>query len=211
MLALPSLRPARLRLAGDERGAVLTEFGLLAPVMLLMLVGAFDVGHSLYLKTIIEGAVQKAARDSGLESGSLTASQTTIDTKVRDQLRPLIGNAPAINITRTYFRNFADADAGAAEPFTDSDADSICDRGESYEDKNNSGTWDSTGGATGQGQAQDAVIYKVSITYPRMFPLNKFIGIPANAVVSAETVMNNQPYSAQAAVTNRNCPMADLS
>jgi Flp pilus assembly pilin Flp len=211
MLVQTSIRLQRLRLAADQRGAVLTEFGLLAPVMLLMLVGAFDVGHSLYLKTIIEGAVQKAARDSGLESGSVTANQTAIDTKVRDQLRPLIGNAPAINITRTYFRNFADASAGTAEPFTDSDADSICDKGEPYEDKNNSGTWDSTGGATGQGQAQDAVIYKVSITYPRMFPLNRFIGIPANSVVSAETVMNNQPYSAQAAVTNRNCPMADVS
>ncbi len=211
MTAHPFLRPPRLRLAKDELGAVLTEFGLLAPVMLLLLMGAFDVGHSLYLKTVIEGAVQKAARDSGLEDGTLSARQTVIDTRVRDQLRALVGTSPAINITRTYFRDFTDADAGTAEPFTDSDADSICDLGESYEDKNNSGTWDSTGGATGQGQAQDAVIYTVSITYPRMFPLNEFIGIPANAVVSAETVMNNQPYGSQAAVTTRNCPMANLS
>ena len=210
MTAHPFLRPPRLRLAKDELGAVLTEFGLLAPVMLLLLMGAFDVGHSLYLKTVIEGAVQKAARDSGLEDGSLTARQTAIDTKVRDQLKALVGNK-TINITRTYFRDFADADAGTAEPFTDSDADSICDLGESYEDKNNSGTWDSTGGATGQGQAQDAVIYTVSITYPRMFPLHGFIDVPANSTVSAETVMGNQPYGSQAAVTMRNCPIQDLS
>ena len=210
MLAYPPLRRGRSCLVKDEFGAVLTEFGLLAPVMLLLLIGAFDVGHSLYLKTIIEGAVQKAARDSGLESGTLTASQTAIDTKVRAQLTPLLGNK-TINITRTYFRNFADADAGAAEPFSDSDGDSICDKGEPYEDRNNSGSWDATGGATGQGQAQDAVIYKVSITYPRMFPLHGFIDVPANSTVSAETVMNNQPYGGQAAVTMRNCPMADVS
>jgi Flp pilus assembly protein TadG len=211
MMAYPSLRPRRVYLASDCRGAVLTEFGLLAPVMLLLLVGAFDVGHSLYLKTIIEGAVQKAARDSGLESGTLADSQDDIDTQVRAQLRPLIGNAPAINITRTYFRNFADADAGTAEPFTDSDGDDICDLGEPYEDRNNSGSWDSTGGATGQGQAQDAVIYRVSIAYPRMFPLHRFIGLPATSTVSAETVMNNQPYGSQAAVTPDNCPATDLS
>jgi Flp pilus assembly protein TadG len=210
MTAYPSLRPGRVRLAKDERGAVLTEFGLLAPVMLLLLMGAFDFGHSLYLKTIIEGAVQKAARDSGLESGTVGATQTAIDTKVRAQLKPLVGNK-TINITRTYFRNFTDAQTGAAEPFTDSDADSICDLGESYEDKNNSGSWDSTGGATGQGQARDAVIYTVSITYPRMFPLHGFMDIPADATVSAETVMGNQPYGSQAAVSTRNCPMANLS
>lgn len=208
MVANPSLGRRQVRFLRDAHGAVLMEFGLLAPVMLVLMMGAFDVGHSLYLKTIIEGAVQKAARDSGLETGTVSAA--TIDAKIRTQLKPLIGNN-SINITRTYFRNFADADAGSAEPFTDTDADSICDRGEAYEDKNNSGSWDSTGGATGQGQAQDTVVYNVSVTYPRMFPLHGLLGWSSNATASAETVMNNQPYGAQASITTRNCPVQDLS
>ena len=57
---------ARLRhaLARDTRGAAVIEFALCAPVLLIGMMGLFDMGHNMYTASIIQGAVQKAARDS---------------------------------------------------------------------------------------------------------------------------------------------------
>lgn len=194
------------RLHRDKRGVTMTEFGLLAPVMCLLLMGAFDAGHTLYMKSVVEGAIQKAARDTGLEGGSIAANRTTIDTAVRNQILPLNQSA-GIVFSRRYFRNFARASAPIWEPFTDTNGDGNCNGGEPYTDENNSGVRDQASGIDGQGGADDAVIYTVTVTYNRMFPLHRFINIPAQQIVKGSTVMSNQPYGEQVAPTVRNCPI----
>ena len=52
------------QLAQDATGAVLIEFALVAPVFLMLIMGTFDLGQMAYGKSVLEGAVQKAARDS---------------------------------------------------------------------------------------------------------------------------------------------------
>ena len=52
------------RLRDEQRGATLIEFAIVAPVLCLMLMGAFDIAHSLYVRTVTEGIMQKAGRDS---------------------------------------------------------------------------------------------------------------------------------------------------
>ena len=84
--SMGSIRFARLReLVRADGGAALTEFGLISPVLFLLLFGGFDVGHTLYMRTVLEGAVQKAARDASLESasGNDATVRTAIDTAVR--------------------------------------------------------------------------------------------------------------------------------
>ena len=199
----------RRLLLRDQSGAALTEFGLILPVFAVLLMGAMDMGHSLYTRSVLEGAIQKAARDSGLESGTAATQQAVIDAFVKNQLRDLgIRNAD-VTITRRFYRTFTAASAAAGEPFTDTNANGACDSGEPYEDHNNNSVHDPDGADGGQGGAKDTVQYTVRVNYPRLFPMAGLIGLPQRVQMEAITVMNNQPYgdqSAYSAMTVRNCP-----
>jgi len=204
-LALP--RRARA-LFDDRRGATLVEFAIVAPVMGLVLLGGFDAGHTLYMRSVLQGVLQKAARDSTLESGASSTVQATLDAKVTAQVKALANNA-TINITRRYYRTFEDASAAKAELWTDVNGNGKCDAGEPYQDANQNGTWDADGGNSGQGGAKDATVYTVNVTYPRFFPLYNFIGGSNISKVTASTVLRNQPYADQGsygAATQKNCP-----
>ncbi len=193
----------------DERGATLIEFAFVAPVFCLLLVGAIDVGHTLYMRAVLQGVVQKAARDSGLEDGSAIATQTSIDDKIRASVLDLHKNAN-VAISRRFYRTFEKAAAAQAETFTDTNVNGTCDAGEPYEDANNNNTWDADGGDAGQGGAKDSVVYTADVTYPRIIPLHNFIPAFSDTVeVAATTVLTNQPYGDQnqyAPPTVRNCP-----
>jgi Flp pilus assembly protein TadG len=191
------------RLVHSDDGATLTEFGLLAPMLLLMIIGAFQTGHTLYMQGVLEGAVQKAARDGTLEtaSGTSDTSRDTIDAAVRSQVLKLNKDAD-IQITRRFYRTFTEAAQAKAEEFTDSDtgifADGICNNGEAFEDLNNNGVRDLDGGdAIGRAGARDNVVYTVTVSYPNMFPLHRFIGGSDTTTLSASTVLANQPYGEQ--------------
>jgi Flp pilus assembly protein TadG len=194
-----------LRLLGrSEDGATLTEFGLIAPVLFLLLIGAFEVGHTLYMQSVLEGAVQKAARDGTLETaaGTSDAARDTIDNAVRSQILKL-NNSANITITRRFYRSFTDASQAAAETFTDTAsgpfADGICNNNEPFDDKNNNGVRDVDGGdAVGAAGAKDDVVYTVTVSYPNIFPLQNLIGGSGTTTLSASTVLANQPYGDQA-------------
>lgn len=201
----------------DRRGGAAIEFSIVAPVLCLLLVAAFDTAHTLYARATLQGIVQKAARDATLESASDTASQAALDDKVKAQVRALANNATFL-ATRRYYRTFQTAAAAQAESWTDTNGNGKCDGphgatpGEPYIDANNNGAWDKDGGNSGQGGAKDRTVYTVTITYPRMFPLWKFIGVSSTTKLTASTVLINQPYADQGSYgtpTSRNCTLTD--
>jgi len=200
--------PALVR---DTRGATVIEFAMIAPVMGVLLLGAFDLAHTLYMRAVLQGIVQKVGRDSSLESGLEAEEQAKIDAKVSLQAKALSNNAN-VAITRKWYRTFTNAAAAKFEPFTDTNGNGTCDGpqgatpGEPYEDTNGNGRWDSTGGNEGSGGAKDAMVYTVTVSYPRMFPIAKIIGGSTTTTVTASTVLRNQPYGDQAVSTVRNCP-----
>lgn len=192
---------ARLRgLMGAEEGATLTEFGLISPALFVLLFGAFDTGHTLYMKSVLEGAVQKAARDSTLEtaSGNDATTRSTIDSMVESQIRPLHASA-TVNFDRRFYRTFTDAAAAQGEEIiNDANDNGICDTGESFIDANRNGVWDADGGdSIGRAGARDNVVYTVTVEYPRLFPLNKFINVPDTIRLQSSTVLANQPFGDQ--------------
>ena len=63
----------------DETGATIVEFALISPVLVLTLMGLFDLSYNFYAETMIEGAIQKAARDSTLEA--YAGNGTALDTR----------------------------------------------------------------------------------------------------------------------------------
>lgn len=195
------------RLSREQRGATIVEFGFVAPVLAVLLMGALDLGHTLYMRTVLQGVVQKSARDSSLEGAAQSARRDEIDAYVTTQVRNVAKNA-TVTISRRYYKTFSEAAAAQAETFTDTNTNNRCDAGEPYQDRNNNSTWDADGGNSGQGGAQDDVVYTADISYPRLFPMDKLIGLSGTVRVKAVTVLENQPYSDQTqygAATVRNC------
>lgn len=208
--------PGRLRALGRrEDGATILEFGLIAPVLCVMLLGALDAGHTLYMQGVLQGAVQKAARDGSLEDAAGTSSTTrdAMDAIVRAQLATLHKTA-TVTITRRFYKTFSEAAAAQAESFTDSAVgspyrDGKCNNGESFSDDNNNVKYDRDGGdSADRAGAKDNIVYTVVISYPRMFPIDKLIRGNGTTTLTASTVLANQPYGDQStysAPTARQC------
>ena len=182
----------RSKLLKNKHGVALTEFALISPVFMVVLMGVFDIGYGIYLKSILEGAVESAGRSSSLE----TTLSSAIDEKVRNTVTSLnrTGN---LTFSREFFQNYADVDL--PEELTDGNANGVRDPGECFIDRNGNSIWDVDVGLPGRGGAQDVVLYSASLTYTRVFPLWRFLGQPSVVTVTGSTYLRNQPFSAQAA------------
>ncbi|UZW56534.1 pilus assembly protein [Sphingobium sp. JS3065] len=195
-------------LSNDERGVAAVEFGITASAFFALLMGGFDVGHTLYMQTVLQGTVQKAGRDLTLASGTEAAQRLAVDTRVRNAVRRLNASIPDedIKITRDYYANFTTAQAAQPE---DANQDGVCSPGEVWVDRNFNNVYDSKGGSSGQGGAKDVVVYSVTVSYPRLFPVARLIGMSETVKLNATTVLANQPYGDQAnrsgTLTPRNC------
>ncbi len=176
----------------DERGATLVEFALVAPVLLLTLLGLFEMGYNYYIQAQLQGAIQKAARDSTIETAMGKTSE--IDDRVENAVHMIVPGAK-VGFSRTSYTNFTDV--AEPEDFTDIDGNGTCSDGEPFEDANANGTWDQDRGKLGQGGARDAVLYVVSVTYRRMFGVARLIGFPEMFTTEATTVVRNQPFGDQ--------------
>jgi Flp pilus assembly protein TadG len=184
-------------LAGDAGGSTLPEFAIILPSLLMLLFGIFDIGQEIYVKSVLQGALQDAGRGAGLESGP---DQTAaIDAYVRAQLEPVAISDPTYKIERANYQTFSDV--GRPENFVDANDNDIYDGGECFTDENANGLWDEDVGKTGLGGANDVVRFKVTVTYDRIFPLWKLIGASPQTSLTAATVLRSQPYGGQAART----------
>ena len=177
------------RLPGDSAGVTATEFGLIAPVFLMGLLGCFDLAHNIYTESMLQGAIQKTARDSTIEGAA--NSQAALDARVTRAVLAVTPQAD-IRFARRAYSPFSEV--GDPEDFTDLDNDGVCANGEPYEDANRNGTWDADRGSAGFGGARDAVHYTVTVTYPRFFPVSGFLGQDNMMRVRVSTVLRNQPY-----------------
>ena len=176
------------RLRRNRAGAAIVEFALIAPVLTMILMGLFDTGYNMYATTVLQGAVQKAGRDSSIE-GSVPS---VLDQQVSNQVHQVVRGA-SLSFERKAYENFSDV--SRAEDFNDLNSDGVCNDNEPFEDANGNGTWDADRAVLGQGGARDAVLYSVTMDYPRAFPLARYVpGIGENFTVTAETVLRNQPY-----------------
>jgi Flp pilus assembly pilin Flp len=181
-----------LPLLRQTRGAAAVEFGLVAPILLLAIMGVFDLGYNMYTTSLMEGSIQKVARDSTIEGAGMNEAQ--LDARVTAMVHKL---APGATLTfdRTSYTNFSDV--RQPEDFTDVNDDGSCSDGEPYEDANGNGRWDADRGSQGFGSAKDAVLYEVTVTLPRPFPLWKMTGQSSDFTMVSRTVLRNQPFSKQ--------------
>lgn len=181
--------PRAPALIGDTRGAALLEFALVLPVFAMMLLGLFDFGQTIYVRSVLHGAVEDAARSSSLE----TADTTAADAMVRKVVTPIAPGA-TINSSRLSYVGFGDV--GRAERWNDANDNAICDDGENYTDENGDGQWNSEIGVSGNGGASDVVVYTVDVTFNRLFKIPLLPGSDQRTV-TARAVRKNEPFADQ--------------
>lgn len=197
----PRLAALRRGLAADTSGATLPEFGFVAPVFILMLMGVLDMAHTQYTDSLIHGTMQRAARDLTLENAG--SRQSDIDARVRAQIEKVVpANA---EITFEKLSHFDFSDIGVPEEVLGGNNDLRCDPGERYVDDNDNGQFDQDRGKDGIGGARDAVLYTVNVSYPRMFGMATLGGLSEEVRLSASTVLRNQPFDEQ----DRTAPIRD--
>ncbi|GLS99150.1 hypothetical protein GCM10007897_05290 [Sphingobium jiangsuense] len=192
------------RLRADERGAALIEFAAVAPVLLLLLMGVFDIGHRLYIQSVLDGEMQRAGRSSTLESAAIATKQAVIDQRVRSQVLN-VGTGGTVHFTRRAFRSYDQVQA-AEEPYIDANDNGVCDNGETYDDWNGNHVQDEDGARNSQGNARDVVVYTAHVSVPRLFPMAPLLGWPATMEVQSRTTLRNQPFADQPASVLRTCP-----
>jgi Flp pilus assembly protein TadG len=174
----------------DDSGVSIVEFALIAPVLLLTLFGLLDVSHGLYTRSLLQGAIEKAARDSTIQAATTGA----LDAKVTATVKQIAPGA-TLTFNRKSYSTFSAIKS--PEAFTDTNGDGTCDNGEPFEDANGNGVWDQDRGMNGNGGARDAVLYSVTVTYPRLFPVYRLINQSASMTMKSVSVLRNQPYSVQ--------------
>jgi Flp pilus assembly protein TadG len=183
-------RAARLVVARDA--VTVVEFAILAPVFLTLLLGSLDIGQMAYGKAVLNGAVERAARSSSLES----ADTVLVDKMVKDSIKPIFPNATIATERKSYF-DFADVDR--PEKFSDLNNNGTCNAGEPYVDENRSGSWEPNVGRTGNGGSGDVVLYTVTVTYKPLFTA-AFMGAwnwKSTRTLTAVGVRKNQPFANQ--------------
>ncbi len=190
------------RLAQNKDGATLVEFGFVAPVLILMIMGVFDLTHSQYTTALVNGAMQDAGRNLTLESAG--SQESAIDQIVIDQVSNVVPNSASVRLEKLSHFDFSDI--SEPEEFTDDNNDGICNNNEVFVDVNENNQWDPDRGQEGIGGARDAVLYTAIVTYPRLFPMAGLAGMSENVEIRASTVLRNQPYDEQnRTTTTGNC------
>ena len=193
-------------LGRDRRGNAITEFAIIAPVMMVVLMGLGDLLYQSYVQSLLDGAIQKAARDSAIQGGA--AQTATLDAKVVAMMAPIVhnianscGSYAGTPIWCSTRKNYDTFQSIKPEDFTDSNGNGVRDKGECFTDINGNGSWDADPGINGQGGANDVTLYTMTITYPRIFPVAGLIGMSPMQTVTSKTLLKNQPYATQSLST----------
>ena len=188
------------RLVTDRRGVTVIEFAMVLPVMLAMIMGLGELMYQVYAQSILEGAIQKAGRDSAIQGGADNAD--AIDQSVLDMVKTISSGATFVGPPKRT--NYATFTSAKPEPFTDTNGNGVRDAKECFDDINGNRTYDTDPGTSGQGGANDVTLYTVKISYPRLFPVASFFGAAPTQTIVAKTFLKNQPYASQSAVTVKN-------
>ncbi len=184
------------RLRRQEKGLAMVEFALTAPVFLLLMMGIFDYSWQLYARQVLQGTVAKAARDATLEK--YATSQTALDDYVRNSVLKVF-NSANVTFTRKVYDSFEEV--GNPEPYKDSNNNGRYDTSptkECFEDINGNGVWDADRARSGNGGADDIVLYTATMKIQRVLPVWKMLGQPQESTITASTVLRNQPFNSGA-------------
>lgn len=177
-----------------RRGSALVEFAMIAPVFLLLILGGLNLCHTMYVRSVLTGQLQKASRDLSLEDASAVTRQAVIAAAVQTAVRNVMPSA-TVTLVPTAYRDYANV--GRPEEFNDGNHDGKCNNKESFVDNNRNGVWDTDSGEAGRGGAKDVVMLTATATYDRL-PLAAMFSAGPKVELTAKTLIRNQPNDQQA-------------
>lgn len=187
------------RIFGDARGTTIVEFAFVAPILVLTLLGLFDLGYKSYVASNLQGALHEAARMGTV--GDKTTAQ--IDAHIQSRLREFSRGA-TITITHKSYMDFS----GVQVPETitnDTVPIGQYNVGDCYQDANANAQYDTDRGRSGMGNSEDVLHYSITMSYPRLFPLTRLMGLSSTDTVTSSTVFRNQPYGSRSTSVTTRC------
>jgi Flp pilus assembly protein TadG len=189
------------RLRNDERGATILEFGILIIPLSVCLLGILDVGYMMYVRSLMQGALNDVSRQATVEKPVFSSPGSTVDAKINAAIKARMGKLVKVGtytITKTSYYKLSGV--GKAEKMTkDANSNGKVDKNDCWEDVNKNNTFDAStaAGTTGIGGADDAVLYTVNVKQDRITPMAGLIGMPAKYSISVKTLVRNQPFADQ--------------
>jgi Flp pilus assembly protein TadG len=98
-----AVRSLLKRLAGNEDGVVAIEFGVIASFLILMMIGATDLGFAARHRSQMEGAVR-----AGIQEAMKGGSEEAVETAVMASTDLPSSPAPTISATKVCYDNAGD-------------------------------------------------------------------------------------------------------
>ncbi|RME61603.1 MAG: pilus assembly protein [Alphaproteobacteria bacterium] len=177
-----------------QDGIAAVEFSFAAPVLLAVMIGAFEIGNFMFAKVVLEGAAREAARQgiTGYAPCGMTREefiQATID-------RAMLGfsDPDRREITKRVYQSFTDI--GEPEDYDDVNGNGAYDTGEPFTDVNGNNQWDPDMAAAGLGGPGDVVVYDFSYELDSMTGFFSHIVPSASRLkLTASTAVRNEPAS----------------
>lgn len=177
----------------NEEGVTAIEFALIAPTLMLLMMGIIEISLIQYAEHVMEGAMTNASRLG--KTGYVDVGLTQEEMIVQSLHNRLGGLVDANNVVLTS-KSYSQFDQiGDPEPFMDVDGDGQRDPGESYTDVNGNGLYDTDMGSVGYGTASEVVVYTATYSWPIFTPMMEyFLGNNGSIPLSARAVVQNEPY-----------------
>ncbi|MEC3910892.1 TadE/TadG family type IV pilus assembly protein [Sphingobium sp. CR2-8] len=183
----------RRRLIKDRRGASIPEFALILLPLCLLILGGLDMGYQLYVRSVVLGAMERATRLATLQ----TVDNTAVETEIETTIKRIAPNA-TVNTTKGSFNAYSNINT--MERLTkDTNGNNVLDSGDCWEDIDDNGARNVvvSGKAGSIGGADDIVRYETTVTYKRILPIWRIIGMGDTVTMTANTLTKRQPYEKQ--------------
>lgn len=176
-------------MGSDQRGVTAVEFALLAPVLMVLIMGAIEMGTMMFAKAQLDGVMRRAARMA--VTGDVVANGGNGE-KIDDYVKasaPIVGNAK-VDIEKEFYDRF-DQVRQPEKKDTSSTTPPYC-----FEDVNGNQRWDVNPSRTGLGGADDIINYRVTVKYPALFPLvTNMVTKNPWVELSSQTTLRNEPFA----------------
>lgn len=176
-----------------EAGVTAIEFAVVAPVLLLLLMGIIEFSLIMLASNVLESATNLSSRLSktGYQDAGVTREQTIIN-EVNSQAGSLL-DTTKLTISSKFYQQFDQIND--PEPWTDSNANGTRDPGEPYTDINGNSQWDADLGVAGYGGPGDIVVFTVSYPWAIATPIiSNLVGSNGIFTITSHAVVRNEPY-----------------
>ena len=188
----------------DSMGATAVELALIAPVLILFLIGVIELSVAMFINTVVEGSLKDASRlglTGQIQKGS-SNTQALVDMLNEASLGLLDLTTDDVSIL--VYENFAQV--GQGEEYTDLDGNgewtpgpythsdgTVYPDGEPWIEVNGNGVYDADFGVAGMGAQGDIVLY--TVTYSWNFLSGQLIPILDGLIpMRASIVIRNEPF-----------------